>query len=322
MKYKNVLLFAFLGIITAGAHGQKRLISGKKTSDSVSVRKTAAWNPPASGDAGTAVQPSGSTLVVPADMIVMASFAPQPVTPTPAMAAALQWWLRINPADLGVYTSPFKLAPNTQYDTTLEKFIRKQSISMKGWMRIQETASSWASDSLVHLMALPSLIQVDLPFIDDVVAGFLGQMRDLKAVYYHSGTGSCIATLQSRLTDQGLALLLQNRNLEYVGFQANGNISNAGFAHFRGMDKLKVLYTHCWTGITDEALLDLEGCSSLETIYLIGSNITDQGLRNLLTHRDKMPNLTRVYVNGSRTTREGEADFRANWGRPIEVFYR
>ncbi len=113
---------------------------------------------------------------------------------------------------------------------------------------------------------------------------------------------------------------VQNRSLEYVGFQGLNKITNQGFAFFRGMNKLKILNTHCWSGITDEALLFLEECPALESLYLVGSNITDTGLNNLLSIKDKLPDLTRIYVNGSKTTREGETTLVNNWGNTLKYY--
>lgn len=325
MKKYFFLLFALLMAIHI-AHPQMRTLSGKKTTDSVKVKNASEISPVTKiQNNSTVIQPVSTGVIIPNSLIpqpVMATFAPQDLVPTPEMTKAYNWWMSINPTDFTIYTSPFKLVNNTTGETTIEKFIGKQSISLRGWVPPKETVSGFNSDSLIHLLAMNNLVQIDLLWIDDKVANFLGQMPGLKAVYYHSGTAYCQLTNQNQFSDIGLERLLQNRLLEYVGFQANDKITNSGFEHFRGMNQLKVLYTMCWTGITDDALFSLEGCSALETLYFIGSNITDQGLNNLLTLKDKLPYLTRVYVNGSKTTRDGEAAFRNSWGRPIEVFYR
>jgi Leucine-rich repeat (LRR) protein len=244
--------------------------------------------------------------------------ASRPVRQAPELVNAYRWWRSINPYDMTKYTSPYNLAPHSSYDTTINRFAAKQSLSFKGWL-YREGWPLWQADSLVHLLALKNLVQLDLPlrFVNDTAFRILGRIPQLKAISYHSGTA--YYDPNSLVTDNGLAALLQNTALEYVGFQNLAAITDAGFAHFGRLKNLKQLHTQGWKGITDAALLALEGCSALETLYLVNSNITDQGLTNLLQIKSKLPNLTKLYLNDSKVTASGIASFQKDWGRPITI---
>ena len=323
MKLLPLLLAACL--LQQTAISQLNRVPGRRGIDSVKQKPSLLRTTPRTQQGTTAAEAVSTGVILPTAVFpqpVMQQLAPAPLVITPQMKAAHQWWMRVNPTDYTVYQSPFKLVPHGTGETRAEQFIAKKSMSFVGWQMDPAQRASWSGDSMVHLLALQDLVQVHMPSLDDKTLFYLSQLPNLRAVYYHNSLGNCDYAYGNPLTDNGLQLLLQNRNLEYVGLQATGRITNSGFAHFRGMDRLKVLYTHCWTGITDEALLSLEGCSSLEALYFIGSNISDQGLNNLLTLKDKLPYLTKIYVHGSRTTRDGEAAFRAAWGRPIEVLYQ
>lgn len=270
----------------------------------------------------TAIEPSLYTLqVMSYPQPLTLQYATQPFTATPEMIRALNWWRSINPSDVSNYLSPFKLATHTLYDTTVEKFITKQSLGFKGWL-YKEGWSNWRSDSLVHLLPMKNLIQIDLPstFVNDTAFRYLGRLHNLRAIYYHSGTA--YFSPNTAVTNTGLRLLLQNPNLEFIGFQNLSAITDAGFEVFRNRANLKVLYTMGWKGISNNALLSLQGCTALEQLYLIDSNISDEGLYNLLSLRNSLPNLRRVYLHGSPVSFEAINSFRDKWGNGIEVLSR
>jgi hypothetical protein len=242
------------------------------------------------------------------------------VAPSQEQISAYLWWRSINPYDLSIYRSPFQLVPHQQFDTTVEKFLGKQSLTFKGWL-FKEGWPRWRSDSLMHLRVLKDLKQLELQeiLVNDTVFRILGTMSQLKAIYYHSETITFNPNMA--VTDAGLAALLQNTSLEYIGFQNLANITDAGFAHFGKLKNLKELHTQAWTGITDKALLSLEGCTSLEKLYLVSSNITDLGLSNLLQIKDKLPRLRHLYLNFSKVTAAGITYLQSNWGTPINVHF-
>lgn len=245
-----------------------------------------------------------------------------PVT-TPVYSTELirahQWWSRINPTDYSIYDAIFQVSIHTKGETTIGQFASKTSISFKGIYN-PDAWSSWKPDSLIHLQALTQLKQVYLvtTFINDASFYLLGRIPSLRAIYYNDGIGQCNDGLE--VTDTGFANLLQNTELEYLGLKNLKKITDQGFSAITKLKKLKVLYLCCWN-ISDAALLSLQGCTSLETLYLIGTNITDAGLNNLLSIKNSLPNLKMIYVNGSKTTRQGEQNFTASWGNPIGIVY-
>jgi len=66
--------------------------------------------------------------------------------------------------------------------------------------------------------------------------------------------------------------------------------------------------------------IQLSGCDEgVNKIY--DNDITDAGLENLVKVKSSLPNLKTIYLNYSKTTRQGETNFRAAWGTPINVIF-
>ena len=240
---------------------------------------------------------------------------------SPELVRALNWWRQINPRDLSTYNSLFNITTHTTGDTTYARFAAKTSLSFRGWYH-PNGFPYWKADSMINISVLVNLQQIDLHMglVSNSSLKYLGQLPQLKAVYCSDGMANCDA-LGLNADDEGLAALLQNRKLEYIGFKDLKKVTDAGFAAFRDMSYLKTLYICCWSGITDQALLSLKGCTALETLYLVRTNITDAGLQNLVAIKSSLPNLKTIYLNYSQTTRNGEANFRAAWGKPINVIF-
>ncbi len=341
---KSIVFFAF-AFLLQNAHAQIRVIQKVQKQDSakLQIRKLSQTTTTNTQSGNTTVQPTTSSFLLntPTTMVQAAAVTntPPPTTtttqtqntvpafiPSREVLQAYQWWRSINPHDFSIYSSPFQLASHTRNDTTIEKFAGKQSLTFKGWMH-QQGWPLWKNDSLVHLRALRNLVQLDLPliFVNDTAFQVIGTVNQLRAIYFHSGTnvpyrnGSEVIYPNHPVTDIGLAALLQNTSLEYVGFQDLGRITDAGFAHFANLRNLKVLQTLGWTGITDQAILSLQGCEALETLYLVRSNITDQGLSYLLQIKNRLPRLKTVYLNFSKVTVAGIQQLQQNWGSPLNV---
>jgi hypothetical protein len=342
---KSILFFAF-AFLLQNANAQIRVMQQvqKKDTAKLQIRKLSQTTPTNTQPVNTQAQPTMSsfllntptTMVQAAPVTVNTTTTTTTTTPTqntvpafvpsPEVLKAYQWWRNINPHDFSIYSSPFQLVPHTRSDTTVEKFAGKKSLTFKGWLH-QQGWPLWKNDSLVHLRALPNLVQLDLPaiYVNDSAFQVLGTVNQLRAIYYHSGTnvpsynGTEAIYPNYPVTDIGLAALLQNTSLEYVGFQDLGRITDAGFAYFTNLRNLKVLQTLGWTGITDQALLSLQGCESLETLYLVRSNITDQGLSYLLQIKNRLPRLKTVYLNFSKVTTAGIQQLQQNWGSPLNV---
>lgn len=341
---KSIVFFAF-AFFLQNVNAQIRTIQQvqKKDTAKLQIRKLSPTTTTNTQSVNTQTQPTTSSFLLntPTYMVQTAPVTTTTTTtttttqtqntvpafvPSSEVLKAYQWWRSINPYDLSVYSSPFQLVSHTRFDTTVEKFAGKQSLTFKGWL-YQQGWPLWKNDSLVHLRSLKNLVQLDLPlmFINDSAFQILGTVTQLKAIYFHTGTnapsynGSEAIYPNHPVTDVGLTALLQNTSLEYVGFQDLGRITDAGFAHFTNLRNLKVLQTLGWTGITDNALLSLQGCESLETLYLVRCNITDQGLNNLLQIKNRLPRLKTIYLNFSKVTVAGIQQLQQNWGSPLNV---
>jgi hypothetical protein len=245
-----------------------------------------------------------------------------PIATSPELVRSLAWWRSINPLDLSLYTSSYNVASHTMGDTTYSRFAAKTSLSFRGWYHAPGV-NFWHPDSLVNLLPLVNLRQIEIvPYmVNNNALEYLGRLPNLKSIYCNNTTSSC-DPLGINADDNGFINLLSNRNLEYIWFKDFKRLTDVGFAAVTRMRNLKTLYISCpGTGLTDNAMLSLEGCVNLETLYLINSSITDAGLRNLLRIKKSLPALKTVYVNGSQTTEGGRTDFTGTWGTPIYIIF-
>ena len=245
-----------------------------------------------------------------------------PFAASPELVRALNWWRSINPSDLSLYTAPYNVSTHTMGDTTYPRFAAKTSLSFTGWYH-PPGAKFWNPDSMFNILPLVNLRQIDIipHMVNNNALEYLGRLPNLKAIYCTNTVSTC-DPLGINADDNGFVSLLRNRNLEFIWFKDFKRLTDVGFAAVAGMRNLKILYISCpGTGLTDNAMLSLQGCVNLETLYLINSSITDAGLRNLISIKKSLPALKTIYLNYSQTTQGGRTDFTAAWGTPIYAVF-
>lgn len=144
----------------------------------------------------------------------------------------------------------------------------------------------------------------------------------------------------SDIDEGGLACVEVAPQLEALSFFGSRGLSDAGVAHFRGLDNLKRLDMRNASftakgpkapGVTDAGLKHLAGLTKLEHLDLQGHHITDEGLKHLrgmtnlqflalsspgitdagLKHLEGLEKLRTLYLDGTRTTLDGRAALKA-----------
>jgi hypothetical protein len=108
------------------------------------------------------------------------------------------------------------------------------------------------------------------------------------------------------VTDAGLAHLKNLDRLEvlYLGC-SRGRISDAGLAHLRGCVKLTSLNLHN-TSVGDEGLVHVKELKNLQTLILWGTRVTDTGIDHLIALKD----LRELNLNDTPVTTVGLAKLR------------
>lgn len=106
-----------------------------------------------------------------------------------------------------------------------------------------------------------------------------------------------VATPQSRLTDDGLALLTALPNLELLSICGN-RTTDAAMVHVGQMHKLRTLVLNC--DITDSGLEALSELSNVEQLDLTQSKVTDAGM----IHVQHFAKLRTLILNGTQITND------------------
>ena len=106
------------------------------------------------------------------------------------------------------------------------------------------------------------------------------------------------------ITNAGLAHLRGLRRLESLDIYRNRKISDAGVAHLQGLTNLKALLMD-GASVSDAGIDHLLGMKQLEELDLDRSSVGNDGLRKLKA----LPRLKAIYVQNSKTTESGRADF-------------
>ncbi len=223
---------------------------------------------------------------------------------SPQLVRSFNWWMSINPADCGI---DYRYPPMRQsfYDSAMEKYSQKTKISFGGW-NYMAGRQYMTADSMINLLAIPGMTEVIItkPVLDNKALYYLGQLPNLKSVIYYGYIAEPRLETDNPINDQGIHDLTRNRNLEGVSINCCTRVTDAGFANFKNMSKLNYLAVSFWTGITDNAMLSLEGCSNLETLALNGTNITITGLNNLKSIMQTMPRLRTIIYNSASMSRD------------------
>ncbi|MDB5340163.1 MAG: inlA 5 [Planctomycetaceae bacterium] len=113
------------------------------------------------------------------------------------------------------------------------------------------------------------------------------------------GEPSCVIHLEnSKVTDEGLSVLRELRNLSGLWVQAKG-VTDAGIAHLSGLSLFHLNLTG--TSVTDAGLDHLKSMTSLGYLDLSETRITDAGL----VHLTGLSALESLNLNDTRITAAG-----------------
>ncbi len=152
----------------------------------------------------------------------------------------------------------------------------------------------------------------------------------------HMSSLKTLKFTDSDIDEAGLACVETAPQLTSMSFFGSRGLSDAGVAHFRGLENLKLLdlRNEKFTAtepkaprITDAGLKHLAGLTKLEYLNLQGQRITDEGLKHLrgmanlqflslsfpgitdegLKHLEGLHNLRNLHLYGARVTPEGRA---------------
>jgi hypothetical protein len=91
----------------------------------------------------------------------------------------------------------------------------------------------------------------------------------------------------SKVTDEGLGLLLQMKNLEKLNLEGTKGVSSAGIAKLKPLEKLS--YLNLVRAQMDDTVIDtLIGMENLREVYLYQSGLTESAIARLGVARPKM----------------------------------
>jgi hypothetical protein len=91
----------------------------------------------------------------------------------------------------------------------------------------------------------------------------------------------------SKVTDEGLGLLLQMKNLEKLNLEGTKAVTSAGVAKLKPLEKLT--YLNLVRAQMDDTLIDtLIGMENLREVYLYQSGLTEDAIARLGVARPKM----------------------------------
>jgi hypothetical protein len=237
------------------------------------------------------------------------SSMPPPTTvfvPSPQLIQSFNWWKEICPSEFGInYLNP----PTTQsfYDSAIKIYNQKTVISFDG-LRFSPGLPKLQPDSLFHLRALPNLNAVYLSFntCENTTFQQLSMLPNLKAVIMSlNAVVSLPFSFSFNVNNQSIITLLQNRRLENIQLAKCKLVTDVAFAGLRNQTNLKKLTIYNMDGLTNQVLLSLEGCTSLEEIDIVASgNITMAGLNNLKSIMNTLPSLRTIAFRGNGVERD------------------
>jgi hypothetical protein len=237
------------------------------------------------------------------------SSMPPPTTvfvPSPQLIQSFNWWKEICPSEFGIdYLNP----PTAQsfYDTAIKIYNQKTVISFDG-LPFSPGLPKLQPDSLFHLRALPNLNAVYLSFNTSENTTFqqLSMLPNLRAVIMSLAVANSLPfNFTFNVNDQSIIALLQNRRLENIQLAKCNMVTDAAFAGLRNQTNLKKLTIYDMKGLSNQVLLSLEGCSSLEEIAIVASgNINMTGLNNLKSIMNTLPSLRTISFRGNGVERD------------------
>lgn len=232
-------------------------------------------------------------------------------TPSPALQQAFNWWLAVNPLDFG-YT--YDKLPQRQsfLDSAIYKFYLKTDIQFNGILP-SPGIGRLQPDSLFHLQAMPNLNTIFLStnMCTHTTFQYLATLPNLNSVAFQFPSSSLPYSFSFDVTDQDVASLIQNTNLQHLHLGKCDLLSDKGFSVIKNNKKLKTLSLMDCNNLTDNFFLNFEGCSQLETItFTGGGNITIAALNNLYSIMPTLPALRTInFRAGTTMTFKDLSDF-------------
>ncbi len=98
----------------------------------------------------------------------------------------------------------------------------------------------------------------------------------------------------------GVDFLSDVRSLDYRSFDCNGQVTDAGLMHLKGLTSLQHLML-AGSRVTDAGLIHLKGMTMLQYLDVIETQVTDAGLE----HLKGMTNLKFLWLGGTHVTDAG-----------------
>ncbi len=174
-------------------------------------------------------------------------------------------------------------------------------------------------DGLAHLTGFDKLVQLDLlynNFTNDVLAyvNELEQLKvlDLRGCVLINDAGleklksltqlKALKLRNAGMSDQGLAVVENFPHLQLL-FVQDGNITDEGLKHLKGLKEMQDLTLYSLYAITDAGLDNLAGMTKLKTVSLRDTRINGSGLKNFV----KMDQLEQLNISETETNNEGLA---------------
>jgi Leucine-rich repeat (LRR) protein len=181
------------------------------------------------------------------------------------------------------------------YDLTIEQMRTLKKLVLQKYSL--ETVQLITDENMIHVRQLPNLeiLQVHRLIGDGGVAHFVG-LKKLRVLNMPD----------SRLTDNGLAVIGGMTQLENLVIPSHPNVTDAGVAKLGNLKNLRVLNL-TRTNITDASMPIIAQNQALEKLFLSFTGITDAAI----PHLKQLTGLQRLDIQGQGITQEGFAELEA-----------
>jgi Leucine-rich repeat (LRR) protein len=181
------------------------------------------------------------------------------------------------------------------YDLTIEQMQTLKKLVLQKYSL--ETVQLITDENMVHVRQLPNLeiLQVHRLIGDAGVAHFAG-LKKLRVLNMPD----------SKLTDNGLAVIGGMTQLENLVISSHPSITDAGVAQLGNLTNLRVLNLSR-TNITDASMPVIAQNRALEKLFLSYTGITDAAVPYL----KQLTGLQRLDIQGQGVTQQGFAELKA-----------
>jgi Leucine-rich repeat (LRR) protein len=126
--------------------------------------------------------------------------------------------------------------------------------------------------SLEHLKGLTEL---EILFLEDT------KVTDDGLVYLKGLTDlEALELSRTKVTDKGLEHLIVFTKLQRLDLGGTG-VTDKGLEHLKGLTRLETLSLENARGVSDLGLVHLKGLTNLRKLNLVGTKVTDAGVRDL-----------------------------------------